>query len=362
MKIRYRDLSVSDAGMKQELLNAVGGVLSHGQIILGPEVKEFEDTLGRNCGTKYAVGMSCGTDALYLSLRVLGIGSGDEVITTPLSWIATVNAIVLTGAVPVFVDICEDLNIDPDKIAEAITPKTKAIVPVHFTGRLCKMSKINDIAKKHGIFVVEDACQAYGANLNGKMAGSFGVTGCFSMNAMKVFASYGEAGAVVTDDDELYEKLLSYRYNGTVNKEDCHTPGINARIDTVQAAMMNVNVKYVDNRIQRLREISQYYNEQLKDLVKCPFEDDSFHSYYSYTLLTEEREKLNKYLNEKGVETKIQHPILMPYHTAYKDKFPKYDLKVAENVVDQILCLPNHDKLSDSEVEYVVTTLKGFYK
>jgi len=361
MKVRYRDLSVEDSAIKSELLEAVDKVLTHGQIILGPEVKEFENSFAADCGKKYAIGVNCGTNALYLSLRALGIGPGDEVITTPLSWIATVNAIVLTGAVPVFVDIAQDLNINPNLIETAITSKTKAIVPVHFTGRLCKMEKILDVAKRHTISVVEDACQAYGAHLNGRMAGSFGDLGCFSMNAMKVFCSYGEAGAIVTGNDDFHEKLLSYRYNGTINKEDCHTPGINARIDTIQAAMMNVNFKYVQARIKRLREISKYYNDNLKDLVQCPLEDESFHSYYSYTILPDNRDNLFDYLTKSEIETKIQHPILMPYHTAYKGKYPKYDLRVAEKLVDQILCIPNHDRLTDEQVEYTVKTLKRFF-
>jgi dTDP-4-amino-4,6-dideoxygalactose transaminase len=362
MNIRYRDLSINDPFMKQELLEAVDKVFTHGKIILGPEVTEFENLVAKFCHTQHAVGVSCGTDALYLSLRVLGVGPGDEVITTPLSWIATLNAIFLTGATPVFVDIGKDLNINPDLIPDAITSKTKAIVPVHFTGRICKMDKIMNIAKKNNVFVVEDACQAYGAKLNGIISGAFGDLGCFSMNAMKVFCSYGEAGAVVTNSNEAYEKLLSYRYNGTINKEDCHTPGINARIDTIQAAMMNINLKYFDAIVERLRQISKYYNEELKNIVECPLEDESFHTYYSYTILIKKREKLVEYLQSKGVETKIQHPILMPYHTAYRDKYPMYELPVAEKLVDQILCIPNHSKLSDAEIEYVVSTLKGFYQ
>ena len=362
MKVRYRDLRVDDPVMKKELIKAVDKVLTHGQIILGPEVEEFEGLIADYCKKKHAVGVGCGTDALYLALKALGVGVGDEVITTPLSWIATLNAIVLTGATPVFVDIGKDLNINPDSIPAAITPKTKAIVPVHFTGRICKMDKIMRIAKKNKLFVVEDAAQAFGAKLKGTMAGSFGEIGCFSMNAMKVFCSYGEAGAMVTDNTDLYEKLVSFRYNGTINKEDCHTPSINARIDTVQAAMMNVNLRYLEKRMQRLREIAKYYNENLKNIVICPLEDDSYHIYYSYTILIENRKELMEYLQKKGIEIKIQHPILMPYHTAFRHKYPKYELPVAEKLVDQILCIPNHDKLRDEEVEYVATAIKEFYK
>ena len=222
------------------------------------------------------------------------------------------------------------------------------------------MEVIMEIAEKHGLYVIEDAAQGFGARINGKPAGSFGHIGCFSMNAMKVFCSYGEAGAALTDDDQVYEKLISYRYHGTVNKEDCHTPSINGRIDTVQAAMMLVNFKYLDERIKRLREIAKYYDEHLRGVVICPPQDDSFHTYYSYNIVVENRDRFEKYLLEKGIETKIQHPILMPYHTAYKNRLPKFDLPVAERMVNRIICIPNHEKLTDPEIEYVVESIKSY--
>jgi len=362
MKVRYRDLSVSDPQVKKELLNAVDGVLTDGKILLGPEVKKFEELIARECGTKYAVGVGCGTDALYLSMRALGIGPGDEIITTPLSWIATVNAIVAAGAKPVFVDIGQDLNIDPGLIENSITKKTKAILPVHFTGRLCKMDKITAIAKKNNLYVIEDAAQAYGSHLNGKMAGSFGDTGCFSMNAMKVFSSYGEAGAIAVNNENLKELLISLRYNGTINKEDCYYPSINARIDTIQAAMMNINAKYLPKRIKRIREISKYYNDKLSKVVDCPLEDDSFHTYYSYTIKVDDRESLIDYLNQNEIETKIQHPILMPFHTAYKKLYHPIYIPIAIKLVKKILCIPNHDKMSDLQVEYVTEKVYNYYK
>ena len=362
MKVRYRDLSVSDPRMKSELLNAVERVLTHGQILLGPEVKEFEELIAKECGTKHAVGVGCGTDALYLSMRALGIGPGDEVITTSLSWIATVNAIVAAGAKPVFVDIGNDLNIDPDLIQNSITDKTKAIIPVHFTGRICKMNKILEVAKKNNLFVIEDAAQAYGAHINKKMAGSFGDTGCFSMNAMKVYSSYGEAGVIAVNNDKLKDSLVSLRYNGTINKEDCHVPSINARIDTIHAAMMNINAKYLPKRIKRIREISKYYNEKLQNVVDCPLEDDSFHTYYSYTIKVDDRDTFMDYLNQNEIETKIQHPILMPFHTAYKELYHPIHIPIAEKLVKKILCIPNHDKMTDQQVEYVAGKIYNYYK
>jgi len=361
MKIPYRDLSVKNQEQRKELLEAVERVLSHGRIILGPEVEAFEERVARFCQRKYAVGVNSGTDALYLALRCLGVGKGDEVITTPLSWIATLNAIALCGANPFFVDIKEDLNINADLIEEAISPNCKVILPVHYTGKLCDIVKIMDFASKYKIFVVEDSAQSFGAHFNNRMSGSFGHIGCFSMNPMKVFCGYGEAGAIVTDDFEVYQRLNSLRYAGTVNKEDCHYPSLNGRIDTIQAAMLLVNLRYLKENINRRREIARIYTESLKDVVVCPKEEDGYyHTYYTYTIISEKRNELKDYLARKGIETKIHHPILMPYHRAYRH-LPKFNIPVAEKLVNQILSIPNHEKLEEEEIVYIIKCIRSFF-
>ncbi len=216
MKIPFLDLSVKDPEFRTELVQAVERVLEHGRILFGPEHELFEKKIAEFCGKKFAVGVNSGTDALYLTLRSMDIGPGDEVITTPLSWIATFNAISLCGATPVCVDLKNDLTINPDRIQQAITARTKVILPVHFTGKLCDMDRIMDIAASNRLFVVEDAAQAFGSRLRNRVAGSFGIANCFSMNPMKVFNSYGEAGAIVTDDERIHQKLVSLRYAGTI--------------------------------------------------------------------------------------------------------------------------------------------------
>jgi len=363
MKIPFKDLSVLDQSKKRKLLHSVDQVLSHGRIILGPEVISLEQKIATMCNQKYAVGVNSGTDALYMALRSINITQGDEVITTPLSWIATVNAIVLCGAKPVFADIKDDLNINPKRIPDLINKNTKAILPVHFTGNMCQMDKILKCAQENDIYVVEDAAQAFGAKYNNQIAGSFGIVNSFSLNPMKNLCGYGEAGIVVTNDKNLNEKLLSLRYAGTVNKEDCIFPGLNGRIDTIQAAMIMVELEYFDEKIKRIREISRYYTNRLKTIVSCPLEDDnSFHTYYSYTIVTDHREELIHYLNNNGIETKIQHPILMPYHSAYKERYQDCNIPNAERMVSKILCLPNHEKMSDIEVEYVASKVEHFYR
>ena len=235
-------------------------------------------------------------------------------------------------------------------------------MPVHFTGRLCKIDKIKKIAIKNNLFLIEDGGQAYGASINGRMAGSFGDVGCFSMNPMKIYSSYGEAGVITSNNETLKDKLISIRYNGTLQKEDCHVPSVNARPDTIHAAMLNINAKYLPNKIKRTREISKYYNDKLRDIVECPVDDGSFQTYYSYMIKVNDRESLISYLNQNEIETKIQHPILMPFHTAYKKLYHELSIPVATTLVEKILSIPNHDKMTDEQVEYVADKIHNYYK
>lgn len=361
MKVRFLNLSVSDPGLKRKLLEAVDRVLTHGQIVLGPEVEDFERRIAGICGRNYAVGVGSGTDALYTALRALDIGPGDEVITTPLSWIATVNAVVMTGATPVFVDIGTDLNIDASLIRDAVTPRTKAILPVHFTGKLCDMGKIMGISGEKRIPVIEDAAQAFGARASGSTAGSFGKAACFSMNAMKVLHSYGEAGAVAMDDTDIRDRIISLRYNGTVNREDCRYPSLNFRLQTIQAAMLIVELERIDAIIRKRREIARYYDRELDGIVRCPREEDgTVHVYYTYTIQADRRDELREFLQNKGIETKIHHPILMPRHSAYKGKYDGH-IPVAEKLIKEIVSIPNHEKMADAEAEYVAASIRAFY-
>jgi dTDP-4-amino-4,6-dideoxygalactose transaminase len=360
-RVPFLDLSVRDATFKNELLQAVDRVLTHGRILLGPEVEQFETRIAELSQRKYAVGVNSGTDALYFALRALEIGTGDEVITTSLSWIATANAVTLCGARPVFVDVTEDLTINAELIEAAITPRTKAILPVHFTGRLCDITRIAQIADDHGLYLIEDAAPSFGASYNGSKAGSFGHLGAFSMNPMKLLNAYGEAGAVVTDDEELRDRLVSLRYAGTINKEDCHFPSPNGRIDTIQAAMMLVGLGRLDDKVSRRRAIASFYDEALGEAVNCPKEPEGyFNVYYTYTIIAERRDVLKQHLEAKGIETKVQHPILMPYHTAYKN-LPKPNIPVAEDLVKRILCIPAHEDLGMDEAEYVAASIREFY-
>ncbi len=361
-RIPFRDLGVRDPELRAELLAAVERVLIHGRLILGPEHDQFESVTAEYCQRRFCVAVNSGTDALYLALRTLDIGAGDEVITTPLSWIATVNAIVLTGARPVFVDIGPDLNIDPARIEAAITPRTRAILPVHFTGQVAAMAAILAAGQKHGLPVVEDGGQAFAARQNGAPSGSFGTLGCFSMNPMKVWNAYGEAGAIVGDDPRLRDRLRSLRYAGTVNKEDCREPGLNGRLDTLQAAMLLVSHQRLPQKLAQRRRLAKLYDEHLDGVVERPrVPPGNEHTYYSYTILAERRPALIEFLAARGIETKIQHKYLMPLHSAYRHRWPHPDMPVAQRAVERILCLPNDDHLSEADVLRVIAAVRDFY-
>ncbi|MBF0436083.1 MAG: DegT/DnrJ/EryC1/StrS family aminotransferase [Magnetococcales bacterium] len=360
MMVPFLDLRVTDVSEREELLQAVNGVLSHGRIVLGPEVELLEEQVARECDRRYAVGVNSGSDALILSLRSLALPPGSEIITTPLSFIATANAIRLNGLVPVFADIGDDLNLDPESIAGLITPRTKAIMVVHWAGKLCAMDAIATIAKERGLIVIEDASQAYGASMGERKAGGFGLLGCFSMNSMKVLASLGEAGMVVTDDLELRDRLIALRYNGLVNREECHYVSHNGRLDTIQAAMLLVRLRRFASVIDARRNNASFYREHLKERVICPEETPGFRDvFYAYTIRSDRRDDLKRYLENRGIETKIQHPFLMPQHPAYRGSPGRYPN--AERLVRMVLSLPVHEKLTFDQRHRVVDAVQGFF-
>jgi dTDP-4-amino-4,6-dideoxygalactose transaminase len=368
MHVPFFDLKVTDASLRNELLKSVEAVLMHGRILLGPEVTEFEEKVAKEAGVKYAVGLSSGSSALYLALKCLDIGPGDEVITTPLTWIITGNAIVECGATPVFVDINDDCNIDPDAIEKAITNKTKAIIPVHFTGLMCQMDRICDIAKRNKIHVIEDAAQAYGAEYKSKKSGAFSSIGIFSMNSMKVLGGFGETGVAVTDSSDYYEKLKILRYTGTksdpnkIITNEAIYASLNHKIDTVQAAMLLVMMKHLPDRMKRRQEIANRYNKAFSNIVTCPnFIKGDTHALYTYVIQAENRDELMKYLNENGIETKIYHKPLVSDAPIFK-QYIKEDVPNARRVLSKFLSIPAHEKLSNSQIDYVIEKITSFYQ
>jgi dTDP-4-amino-4,6-dideoxygalactose transaminase len=360
-KVAFLDLRVTDDAERAELLAAVEGVLRHGRLVLGPEVEELEKRVAAYCGRKHAVGVNSGTDALYFGLRSLGIGPGDEVVTTALSWVATANAIAMTGATPVFADIREDLNIDPASVEKLVGPKTRALLLVHYTGKLCDMAALSKIADERKLLLVEDAAQAFGAHQSGRRAGSFGTVGCFSMNPMKIPGACGEAGIVVTDREDLRDRLISLRYNGTINRETCVEVSVNGRLDTIQAAILLKRLDRLERVQAKRREIASWYRDLLGDVVVTPEEaPGEGHAYYTFTILAERRDELRAHLEKHGVETKIQHPILMADQPAHRER-SRQDCANARRIIQRIVCIPANEKLSREDVTYVARTIREFY-
>ena len=363
MKVRFRDLSTTDQALKTKLMDAVERVLDHGHLIGGPEIELFEAEFANRCDREYCVGVNSGTSALYLALRAVNAGAGDEVITTPLSWISTLQAIVACGAKPVFADIGADLNIDANQVEALITPYTKAIVPVHFNGRLCDLPRLREIVDRRQLHLIEDAAQAFGAQTNGQVAGSVGDIAAFSLNPMKNPAGYGEAGAVVTNDAALRERLLRLRQVGMGSGEICLEPSLNFKMDTLQAALIGVNMARTADITKRRIEIAHRYTERLSEFVKCPDNNhgpDQPSVYFDYPILANRRDALKAHLEAQGIEVKIKHTPLMPDQPAFKGLLSA-DVPVAREAIKRLLNLPIHEKLTNEEVDYVAECVRGFY-
>ena len=360
-RIPFLDLRITDDAERQEALAAIDTVFRHGRIVLGPEVGQFEQAFASFCGRRFGAGVGSGTDAMVLAMRALNFKPGDEVITTSLSWIATTNAINAAGGTPVFADIREDLNMDPASVEALITSRTKAIVPVHYTGKVCDMTAIGRIAAAHGLAVVEDASQAFSAQHQGRVSGSFGTLAGFSLNPMKVFAAVGEAGCIVTDDEQLRERVEFLRYNGCVNRETCIEPSLNGRMDTVQAAVLLKRFARVGPLVERRRANAALYAKLLTSKVVKPADHPGDRdAYYTYTIRTPKRDALKAFIEARGVETKIQHPLLMSQQPAYapaaRGKWPN-----AAKLVLEVLSLPIHEKLEPTDVEYVAACVNEFF-
>lgn len=360
-KVKFLDLSVTDEFERIALQKVFNRCLDHGQFVMGHEIENLERKLSEFVGRKFCISVSSGTDAIFLALKALGIGENHEIITTPLSWIATANAIVMTNAEPVFCDIKNDLNIDPDSIEQAITPRTKAILSVDYTGNLANYNKLEEIAKAHNLSLIQDGSQAFGATLNHKRCGNFGEISGISHNPMKIFGGLGEIGSIYTDDENVAEELKILRYNGTINKEFLKYKSLNFRADALQAAFLGVRLETISERLEKREKIANRYNEVLKDFCRIPTQTkNSKRVYYTYTIQTERRDELMGFLAEKGIETKIQHPLLMSQQKPYLG-FKSYD-KNAKEIVKNILCLPIHEKMSENSINYVIDNTVEFLK
>ena len=359
-QIPFLDLTVSDENEFDIHINSLKDILQNGPLISGEPVRKFEQKISSYCNRKYAIAVNSGTSALILAMKSLGIGQGDEVIVPCLSWIASANAIALTGAKPVFADIEDDLNLSPASVRRLITNKVKAVLAVDFTGRPVQIDKIEEIAKEHEIPIIEDAAQAFGASLNSKKCGSFGHISCFSLNPVKVFGALGEAGVILTDDAQTAGYLDHLRNSGLKNRKELLEPSFNARMDTIQASFLLNRMSEIENKLRARRSNARFYFRNLTNKVSTPnFPPCIEHSFYTFTIQTSKRDDLRSYLEENGVETQIQHPILMCDQPAYSDS--RKETSKASKIVKRILSLPIHEKLDAEDLLYVTKTINHFF-
>jgi dTDP-4-amino-4,6-dideoxygalactose transaminase len=365
MSIPFVDIAGQHSVLKDELLRATDEVLTAGQFILGKQVEEFERVFADRCGVPFAIGVNSGTDALILALRVLGIGPGDEVITVPNTFVATVSAIALVGATPVLVDVRDDMNMDPALLESAITQRTKALIPVHLTGRPADMQPIMDIAFRRGLFVIEDAAQAILAKYDNRPVGTFGNLGCFSLHPLKTLNACGDGGVITSQDESLTRKLRILRNIGLETRENAVQWSGNSRLDTLQAAFLLVKMKHLDSWTRRRQANAVMYQKLLTDIPEVivpiggPREECVYHT---FVIQCQKRDQLKNFLAEKGIGTAIHYPIPIHLQTAAKALgYKKGAFPVSERIADTILSLPVYPELARTQLEFVAQQIRKFY-
>lgn len=346
---------------KGEIFAAIQNVFERGDFILGKEIGQFEQEFARLCGVKHAIGVANGTDAIIIALKCLGIGLGDEVITASNSWISSASAIAMVGATPVFVDVAYDQNIDSKLIEAAITPRTKAILPIHLTGRCARMPEILRIAKDRKLFVIEDAAQAVMASITGLRAGSMGDISCFSLHPLKNLNAAGDAGIITTSNDEWAKRIRMLGNHGMRNRDEVGFWGYNSRLDTLQAAILLPRLAKLEAVIEKRRKNASHYIKALQGLVDTPIEaSDEFHTFHVFVVQCDRRNELQKALSANGIETKIHYPI--PIHRqAAANELSNKSLPVTDAQAERILSLPIHQFLSINQIDFVCEKIKKFY-
>lgn len=347
------------------ILKKIKQVVRQGDFTLGREVDYLEEDFAKLVGTRYAIGVGSGTDALFLSLKALGVGQGDEVITTPYTFFATIGAIVTAGAKPVFVDVKPDYNLDPNQIISKITSRTKAILPVHWAGKPCDMDPIREIAKQHHLTVVEDACHAIRATYKDHPAGSLGTIGCFSFHPLKNLNVWGDAGIISTSSEEIANKLKLLRNHGLKNRDESDLFAYNSRLDTIQAVVARHVLEKIDFITEERIKNAAYFDKALSgvDQIKIP-ERESFvkQVYHLYVIRAEHRSELQRFLISNGVDAKVHYPI--PMHLQPAAKFLGYkvgDFPVCESICDSVLSLPVHEFISQDDQDRVIELIRKFY-
>ena len=360
--ITFVDLPGEYEQISQEITQAIQRVLKRGWFILKGEGERFEEEFSKYVGAKYGIGVNSGSDALFLGLKALGIGEGDEVITVSHTFISTVDAIVRNGAKPVFVDIEPDTYcIDVSRIEERVTTKTRAILPVHLYGHPADMEPVMQLAEKYRLFVVEDACQAHGAEYMGRKVGGIGDLGCFSFYPIKNLGAYGDGGMIVTNDEALAGKLRMLRNYGQPQKYHHDFIGVNSRLDEIQAAILCIKLKHLDEWNQKRRRVAKLYDELLGNshVIKPVEKEYAKHVYHLYVIRCRDRDRLQQHLSANGIQTQIHFPIPVHRQKAYQGLAGDTNMPVTERICQEILSLPMHPLLGEDEVQTVAECVRN---
>lgn len=367
MKVPFVDLLPQYKEIKKEINAGLKNVFEKGNFILGAEVKDFENQFAQYCEAKYGIGVNSGTDALHLALRAAGVKEGDEVIVPAYTFIATALAVSYTGAKPVFVDIEEDIyNMDPEKLKKAITPRTKAIIPVHLYGQAASLREILDIAKANNIVVIEDCAQAHGALYQNKKIGSFGTAGCFSFYPTKGLGAFGDGGMIVTSDEDFYKRVLMLRDYGRKDRYEHIIKGYNSRLDTVQAVVLSAKLKRFDEWNKKRVAAAEYYNKflrKLKGVIAPVTRGDRTHVYQTFAIRTQRRDEVCQKLQAAEIGALIHYPIPLHLQKAYEELgYKSGDFPVSEKVAGEILSISMFPHISKKQISYVCKTLKEILK
>ena len=365
MRTPYVNLSASWTKERKKILSRIDKVFKRGDFIGGDEINKFEKKVSKLCKTKYSVALNSGTDALTLGLKLMGIKKGDEVITPPNSFISSTTSIWHVGARPVFVDVLDDQNINPDLIVKSLSRKTKAIMPVHLTGKICEMDKIEYISKKYGVPIIEDAAQSIGSKFKGKMAGSFGEIGCFSTHPLKNLNAGGDGGFLTTNNKNYYLEALKMRNHGLEDRNVVRNFGFISRMDTIQATILNYRIKNLKKVINIRRRNAEYYFKNLdKDFYILPYEKKhQFNTYHTFVIKVDNRDDLRKYLFKKNIGTAIHYPV--PIHLQPASKYLGYkkgSFPKAETQAKKILTIPIHQNLDTRDLKKIVSNLNKYAK
>jgi len=364
MSVPFFDLKIQNSRIRKEIDAAVSSVIDSAQFILGPNVAEFEKEAAAYHGAKFAVGVASGTDALHLALKACGIKEGDEVITTPFTFVATAEVISYIGAKPVFVDIDrETFNIDPEEIRKKISKRTKAIIPVHLFGQAADMDPIMAIAKQHKLKIIEDSCQAIGAKYGGKHVSTIGDAGCLSFFPTKNLGGFGDGGMVITNDENIHDMVKVLRGHGSRTTYHYDMVGYNSRLDEIQAAVLRIKLKHLDSWMDARRKNASLYNKLLPGSVETPKEHDKAkHVYNQYTIKVQDRNKLQDFLKTKGVGAMIYYPLALHLQKVYENLgYKKGSLPVCEKIQHEVLSLPIFPELTEGQITEVAAAVKEFF-